>query len=71
MKLKAIEFTQKLGRENILEIPAAYHAELRTIPNVRVILLYEEEPPIRDWEMEAFDRFVVETKDHPMPIEGK
>lgn len=69
--MKAIEFPYQLGAANSIEIPAEFHAELRTIPKIRVLLLYEEEPPVRDWEMEAFDRFVGENKINPMPIEGK
>ncbi len=71
MKLKAIEFPYKLGRKNEIEIPAEYHAELRATPILRVILLYAEEPPISDYELEAFERFLEEDKINPMPIEGK
>ncbi len=71
MKLKAIEFPYKLGKQNVIEIPEDYHAELRTIPNLRVILLYDEEPPVTDYELEAFERFLEEDKINPMPIEGK
>ena len=71
MKLKAIEFPYQLGRANTIEIPEEYHPELRTIPHFRVILLYDEEPPISDYELEAFERFLEEDKINPSPIEGK
>lgn len=71
MKLKAIEFPYKLGRANVINIPEDYRDELRAIPNLRVILLYEAEPPISNHELEAFERFLEEDKLNPTPIEGK